>query len=58
MTQFGDFLADIIEAGPDHPLDDGLRATLDREGYTEAGRRLIVQQLREQARREAARGPS
>jgi hypothetical protein len=49
MRPFGLFLADIIEAGSAHPLDGGMSAQIDRDGYTRAWRKRVVEQLREQA---------
>jgi hypothetical protein len=52
VRRLGDLIADIVEADGSHPWDDGFCEQLRRDGYTPAGKRRLIEQMRQRARKE------
>lgn len=42
-------IADVVEANGIHPQDDGFCAALDANGVTAAGKRRLIEKMRERA---------
>lgn len=56
VRPLADLIADIVEADGAHPWDDGFCEQLRRDGYTDAGRRRLIEQMRQRARLENQNG--